>query len=278
MLTDDIREKFRQIKIFGERNAKSHEEKNLSDLSVIGYMKYLLESHENDFFDTGFCLWNISDSYALMRDGKNLYENHRYFVDFLSDKPSQYSSWAVSDTTQRFTLISFGYENFWHELYKNVVENSEITTENYRCIYEAHRAAMEVHPLLKIPEERLIYADKKFLEFIKNNKNVKEYNFYRLIYFSSCIKAFGKNDTDVESLCCDFFPKLKLDDVPTEFVCGEWEHLSRVRSEKNQANVGITSAVNALINVGETKRATELYLTAKEYGLPDNMYINKRLK
>lgn len=49
MLTDDIREKFRKIKIFGERNAKSHEEKNLSDLSVIGYMKYLLESHENDF-------------------------------------------------------------------------------------------------------------------------------------------------------------------------------------------------------------------------------------
>jgi len=51
-----------------------------------------------------------------------------------------------------------------------------------------------------------------------------------------------------------------------------------VRSEKNQANVGITSAVNALINVGEIKRAAELYLTAKEYGLPDNMYINRRLE
>lgn len=277
MLSDEIREKFISIKLSGERNSKSFEEKNSSDLSVIGYMNYLLDNRANDFYDTGFCLWNISDSYALMRDGESLYENHRKFADFLSDKPSIYSSWAVSDTTQRFTLISFGYENFWHELYQNAVENSAVKAENYRSVYEAHRAALSVHPSLKIPEEHLIYADKKFSEFIQNNKNVNEYNFYRLIYLSSYMKAFRKNDTDVESLCFDFFPKLKLDDMPSGFVCGEWEHLNRVRSEKNQANVGITAAVNALIDVGEITRASELYRTAKEYGLPSNVYINKRL-
>lgn len=278
MLSDDVREKFRQIKISGERSAKSFEEKNSSDMSVIGYMNYLLDSCENDFLNTGFCLWNISDSYALMRDGENLYKNHRKFAELLSDKPIKYSSWAVSDTTQRFTLIASDHENFWHDLYRNAVENGGITTENYRSVYEAHRAAMAVHPLLKIPEEHLLYAEKNFSEFIQNNKNVDEYNFYRLIYLSSCIKAFGQTDTDVESLCCGFFPKLKLDDVPTEFVCGEWEYLNRVRSEKNQANVGITAAVNALIDVGEIKRAAEIYSTAKEYGLSENIYINKRLK
>lgn len=278
MLSDDVREKFRQIKISGERNAKSFEEKNSSDMSVIGYMNYLLDCCENDFFNTGFCLWNISDSYALMRDGENLYKNHRKFAELLSDKPSKYSSWAVSDTTQRFTLIASDHENFWHDLYRNAVENGGITTENYRSVYEAHRAAMAVHPLLKVPEEHLLYAEKNFSEFIQNNKNVDEYNFYRLIYLSACIKAFGQTDIDVESLCYDFFPMLKLDDVISEFVCGEWEHLNRVRSEKNQANVGITAAVNALIDIGENKRATELYCAAKEYGLHDSVYINKRLK
>lgn len=278
MLSNDIRENFRRIKLSGERNAKSFEEKNRSDMSVIGYMNYLLDSRENDFFDTGFCLWNISDSYAMMRDGEKLYENHSKFVDFLSDKPSIYNSWAVSDTTQRFTLISFGHESFWHELYRNTVENSEITSENYRSVYEAHRAAMSVHPSLKIPEEHLIYAEKNFSEFIQNNKNVNEYNFYRLIYLSSFVKAFGQTDIDVEGFCYDFFPKLMFDDTSSEFVCGEWEHLNRVRSEKNQANVGITAAVNALIDVGEIKRAAELYRESKEYGLPSNGYINKRLK
>lgn len=277
MLSDEIREKFRQVKLTGERNDKSFEEKNFSDLSVIGYMNYLLDNHPNDFRDICFCLWNISDSYALMRNGEKLYENHRKFADFLSDKPSAYSFWTISDTTQRFTLISFDYERFWHELYRNAVENSEITEENYRVVYEAHRAAMAVHPSLKIPEEHLLYADRKFSEFIQNNKNVNEYDFYRLIYLSSSIKAFGRIDTDVESLCFEFFKKLTLDDTPSEFVCGEWEHLNRERSPKNQSNVGITAAVNALIDVGETRRAAELYRAAKEYGLPSNGYINKRL-
>ena len=275
MLNNEIREKFNQIKSKGERNAKSPEEKITSDMSVIEYMKYLLNNC-NDILDMGFCLWNISDSYALMRDGENLYKNHKRFAAYLSDKPDKYGFWTVSDTTQRFTLISSGYESFWYELYHNAVENCEITSENYRITYEAHRAALAVHPSLKIPEEHLHYADKKFSEFIQNNK-CAENNFYRIIYLSSIIKAFKRTDIDIESLCSDFFKKLALDDTPSEFVCGEWEHFNRVRSEKNQANVGITAAINALIDIGEMKRATELYNTAIKYGLPHNVYIDKRL-
>lgn len=277
MLNNDIREKFNQIKSKGERNAKSFEEKNSSDLSVIEYMNYLLNSCTNDLLDTGFCLWNISDSYALMRDSENLYKNHKKFANFLSDKPSIYGFWSVSDTTQRFTLISSGYESFWYELYYNASESCEVTIENYRISYEAHRAALAVHPSLKIPEEHLLYADKKFSEFIENNKRVNENNFYKLIYLSSTIKAFKRTDIDIENHCLDFFKKLDLDDTPSEFVCGEWEHFNRVRSAKNQANVGIMAAINALIDIGEMNRATDLYQTAKKYGLPNNVYVDKRL-
>lgn len=277
MLNNEIRENFRRIKLAGQRNDHSFEEKNLSDRSVIGYLNDLLNSRPNDFIDAGFCLWNISDSYAMMRDGERLYGNHKKFVELLSDKPSLYSFWTVSDTTQRFTLISSGYESFWHDLFQNAAENSDVTEENYRIVYEAHRAALSVHPSLKIPETHLLYADKKFEEFIQKKKNISEYAFYRLIYLSSSMKAFGRIEIDIESLCADFFKKLRSDDEPSEYVCGEWEYFNRVRSEKNRANVGITAAVNALIDVGETRRAAELYRTAKKYGLPENSYINKRL-
>lgn len=277
MLSNEVREKFKQIKSIGERNAKSFEEKNLSDLSIIGYMNYLLNSHTNDFLTTGFCLWNISDSYALMRDGEKLYENHKKFVDFLSDKPNIYEFWSVSDMTQRFTLISFGYESFWHELYYNAMENCQITSDNYRIAYEAHRAALAVHPSLKIPEEHLLYADKKFSEFIEKNKRVSEINFYKLIYLSAIIKAFRRTDIDVENLCLEFFKNLIFDDVSSEYVCGEWEHFNRVRSAKNRAIVGITAAINALIDIREMHRAADIYHTAKKCGLPNNIYIDKRL-
>ncbi len=277
MLNDEIREKFRQIKSIGERNAKSSAEKLSSDMAVIEYMNYLLNNRTNDFLDTGFCLWNISDSYALMRDGERLYKNHKRFAEFLSDKPRAYWFWTVSDTTQRFTLISSGYESFWYELYYNALENCEITCENYRISYEAHRAALAVHTSFKIPEKHLLYADKKFSEFIENTKEFVENDFYKLIYLSSVIKAFKRTDIDVENLCQDFFKNLISDDMTTEFVCGEWEHFNRERSPKNRANVGITAAVNALIDVGEMNRAAEVYHEAKKCGLPTNIYVEKRL-
>lgn len=278
MINDEIRKKFGEIKIKGERQAKTSDEKLSSDLSVIGYMNYLLENmNADDVRDIGFCLWNISDSYALLRDGERLYENHKKFADFLSRKPDIYKFWTVSDTTQRFTLISCGFGDLWQELYREAAENSEVTEENYRAAYEAHRAALSVHPSLKIPEEHLIYAEKKFSEFISNNKNVREYDFYKLIYLSSVMKAFGQTDIDIESVCAGFFNGLSLDDTPSGFVCGEWEHLNRVRSEKNRADVGIKAAVNTLIDTGEKRRAAEVYRAAKEHGMSGNVYIDKRL-
>ncbi|MCM1329269.1 MAG: hypothetical protein NC253_07480 [Ruminococcus sp.] len=277
MLNDEIRRKFRQIKYIGERNPKSSAEKLFSDMSVIEYMNYLLANRTNDLFDTGFCLWNISDSYALMRDGEKLYKNHKRFAAFLSDKPSIYGFWTVSDTTQRFTLVSSGYESFWYELYYNVSENCEVTSENYRISYEMHRAALAVHTSLEIPEEHLLYADKKFSEFVENTKDADENDFYKLMYLTSVIKAFKRTDIDVENLCRDFLENLVSDDTPSEFVCGEWEYLNRKRSPKNRANVCITAAVNALIDVGEMRRAAEIYNEAKKRGLPVNTYIEKRL-
>ena len=82
---------------------------------------------------------------------------------------------------------------------------------------------------------------------------------------------------DFEALCAELFDYLKEQDEPSEFLIGEREHLNRIRSKRNCAVVGITAAVNALIDTRENTRAKKLYLEAKSFGLPINKYIESRV-
>lgn len=277
-MTEEIREKFRQLKLCGERNKRNLTDKEASDIAVIDYMMWLLDNGNLfDPKDICFAFWNISDSYAMLRKSNELYKNHKRFADFVSDTKDGYKFFPVCDTTQRFTLILGGYGDFWHGLYRDAVENTTMTSENYRITYEAHRAAMGVHKRLSIPFEHLQYANESFLSFLFNCKEREEYDFFKLIYDSCYMKAFEDTDRDIEKSCMTFYKYLAVDDYKTPYVLGEWENLNHKRSAKNQAVVGITSAVNALIDTGESKRASELYDFAKQQGLPDNAYINSRI-
>lgn len=277
-MTEEIREKFQQFKLCGERNAKNIADKKSSDLSVIEYMDHLLHTGELcDFKDVCFAMWNISDSYAMLRKSDELYKNHQKFTDFVSCNRNEYKFYPICDTSQRFTLILGGYGEFWHELYCDAVENVAVTDKNYRVAYEAHRAAMSVNKQLDIPIEHLQYASEKFSYFLNSCKESEEYDFYKLIFDVSYIRAFEDTDIDIERSCANFYDYLYLSDNTTPYVVGEWEYLNRLRSRKNRAVVGITSAVNALIDTGQITRAFELYSFAKKCGLPENVYVNKRL-
>ena len=56
-----------------------------------------------------------------------------------------------------------------------------------------------------------------------------------------------------------------------------WKSFITPFGKRKCAVVGITSAVNALIDRGETGTAGALYRMARESGLPENVYIEKRL-
>lgn len=277
-MTEEIREKFRQLKLFGERNNIPFSDKKSADSAVVNYMRQLLDSGELcETEDICFALWNISDSYAMQRKIDDLYNNHNNFKDFISGVNDKYKYYLVCDTTQRFTLISGGYGGFWHELYRNAVENAAVTDENYRIVYEAHRAAMGVHKQLDVPVAHIQYAVEKFSGFLDNCMGKEEYDFFKLIYESSYMKAFSTVDIDIEKSCELFFQHLDTCDDKTPYVVGEWNHFNRLRSPRNRAVVGVTAAVNALIDTGRTARASKLYDIAKQYGLPENSYVNKRL-
>lgn len=277
-MTNEIRERFLQLKLCGERNTRSFDDKKTSDLAVIDYMKRLLNSGELcEAKDICFAFWNISDSYAMLRKSDELYKNHQKFADFVSCSGNEYKFYPVCDTTQRFTLILGGHCAFWHELYRDTVEKTAVTYENYRIAYEAHRAAMGVHNQLNIPTEHLQYASEKFLDFLGICKEREEYNFFKLIYDSCCMKAFEDINIDIEKSCVEFYKYLNTKDDKKPYVIGEWEYFNYQRSLKNQAVVGITAAVNVLIDTGEIRRAVELYNDAKQFGLPENTYVNSRI-
>ena len=63
-----------------------------------------------------------------------------------------------------------------------------------------------------------------------------------------------------------------------DFLIGEWKSFITPFDKKKQAIVGINSAINALIYNNDIKVATSLYLEACHVGLPQNSYIERKLK
>ncbi len=80
-------ENFKKLKHIDERNFLSIQEKHLKDLTLIDYLQTALKNNElKETEEKGFAYWNISDSFAMLRDSKALYKNHCEFAKFLSEK------------------------------------------------------------------------------------------------------------------------------------------------------------------------------------------------
>ncbi len=263
----------------GQSTAYSSDQKRAANLAVI---KLLTDAVENgdvtDMQEKAFCLWNISDSFAMLRDSESLYKNHRKLEALVDRMTEKYLFYPVCDTTQRFTLALGGAESYWFGMYKKAVEaNSEITAENECIAYEAHRAAMAVNPRLNIDPAHTDFSRDAFEGFLSKCQNSIQYDFYRLIFLSSVMTAYGEK-IQVGQLCEKLLPDLCSEDAPEIYVTGEWEKLNKPRSSKNRAAVGIIAAVNALININDTDTAIEIYSSAKKNGLAANGYIENRLK
>jgi len=101
--------------------------------------------------------------------------------------------------------------------------------------------------------------------------------FYKLVYSSCVLKAFGDEEYDILNLCHQVMPFLNEKSLESEFVVGEWERLNAPRSRQNMAQVGINRAINALIDVDKRETAKELYIEALNNGFNANKYIEGRI-
>lgn len=277
-MNPQIKEHFLELKLVGQRVIASPEEKRVKDLEMIAYLKSVMANHEvADFEDIGFCHWNISDNYALLRDGHALRENHLAFYKHIMKTAPGYLYWLVCDATQRLTLEKDGYSDWWWSVYREAIscnaENSHLFAG-----FCAHRAALYQNPLLSPKKEHMAYAKENFEAFLDKAKSTLEYPFYRLLYLTSVSKCFPTDNREIKELSEQMFPNLSDTEAPCDFLVGEWKSFITPFGKRKCAVVGITSAVNSLIDTGEAESAKRLYYTAGENGLPKNAYIEKRLK
>ncbi|MBR2448043.1 MAG: hypothetical protein IKB29_03585 [Clostridia bacterium] len=264
-ITNDIRSKFKSLQ----------SERNLS--GIIEYLSSILSAGNDDNMLAGFCYWNISDSYAMLRKSEELYANHFNFCKLLDNMNTKYKLWAVCDATQRFTLELGGFSNFWWEHYENAVALNLCTTDTERILFDTHAAALSINPKVEIPKTRLYLASDNLERFIDNFEKSENIVFYKLVYSSLLLKFFGDEKYDIINLCNELVPLLKNTTYQSGFVTGEWELLNSPRSKKNMAQVGINRAINALIDSNKKAQAKELYTEALKNGLNANMYIEKRI-
>ena len=276
-MNPQIKERFRELKITGQRGTLSIEEKKSKDLELIKYLEDIVANEEvTDFEDIGFCYWNISDNYALLRDGHALRKNHQTFYEHIMSYDASYLYWLVCDATQRLTLEADGYTDWWWSLYREAVFYNEEKNHSF-AEFCAHRTALYKNPVLPTEQRHVAFAMESFRAFLEKAKDSPEYPFYRLLYLTSAVKYVPVDKKEMEALSKELLPGLPSTDVSRDFSVGEWKSFTTPFGKRKRAVVGITSAVNALIDAGELKEAKELYQVVCENGLPENNYIEKRL-
>lgn len=277
-MNSEFIEAFKKLKLAGERTTCSREEKRKQDLAVIDFLQPALYGNVlKGTEEIGFAYWNISDSFAVLRDSENLYKNHCEFADFLKDKPSKYLFWPVSDATQRFTLELGGFADFWWDCYKNALSKNVGMSGIEAITFECHNAALSVTPAVKTPVGYLELAKNNFRSFLEANESSDNYIFYETFYYALCLKAFGSAERDVFDLGMRLFPWLKSEKSQNDFLIGEWKMLNGQKSKYDMARMAINRAINALIDTGSGEPARELYGEARAYGLSKNAYIEKRI-
>ena len=234
------------------------------------------ENHLNTQADAlvrGCLLWNLSDVYAMRRDAKSLYTNHLQFATHLQSSAPMYRSWLVSDATQRLTLEQGGFGDVWWCWYEEVNKAYDPLCE--AALFHAHRAAFYKSPQIPYSLSCAERVDKRFRVFLEHTRRSEATVFYHLIYTAQHLSHFGDTDVDIVSLCESFIKDLSEPSPKPTYAAGEWGAVNALRPKAWQAQVGITHAVNALLDTGNITQAKTLYQKARKRGLPRNVYIER---
>ena len=273
-----VRQNIMKYDLCGQMTDVDQDTKYTTHKLCIEYLQSILQDGLlNDKEEIGFCYWKISDKYAMMREGELQFHNHNLFYEHLNLMPSIYMYWAVCDATQKMNLEEFGKSFFWWNIYREANETNKEIQGFESIVFEAHRAALTPSPYFQNHEFQW-YAKDCFESFLQQTVNSRSHNYYELIYGGLCLRAFGSCECDIEALCYVFLEDLRYPQISPDYILGEWQGFTEDNNDvARKARVGICSAVNSWIYVGKNEKAKRIYYKAREYGLPMNAYIEKRL-
>lgn len=251
--------------------------KRMSLNEKIQYLNRLIQDEVAvDFEDVGFCYWHISDNFALLRDGASLYLNHRTFNEHIRTRDSRYLYWVVSDATQRLTLETDEHSDFWWSLYSDAVQRNVYGEFDF-AEFCAHRAALYVNPHLPHTECNLSFAISNYEKLLATTEGKPEYPFYKIIYLSLISRFCSIDYFELLSLGMGFLDGLRRKIRNRQPILGEWNSFITPFCCHKQSEVGINSAINALLYSGKQEMAKELYHRALALGMEKNKYIEARL-
>ncbi len=273
-MTEEIKKRFTELKVVGERSVMSAEEKAQKDKMLIEFLENTVLSDKTaSFEDIGFYYWNISDNYAFLRNGNRLYLNHTKFRDYLSYDKKEYLYWLCTDATQRFTLEKSGYTDFWWDLYREALNGGFSDAEFY-----AHRTALAINPLLPHTLKNVYCTLGAVDGFLKRRAEDKAFDFYNALFHIQKSRLTNEFDNIFE-MSVPFADKFGTESSITKnaFLVGEWKSFTEPVAEKRQATLVINTAVNTLIRADRKCEAKELYELSVRHGMSENQYIRKRL-
>ena len=269
-MTQEMREKFVRL------NEQSRTKNPQARYAMIAFLQSSIDCGDvATFEDVGFCYWNISDQYALLRDGHRQCENHRRFYEHVSQGDDRYLYWLVNDATQKLTLEKDGYGDLWWWYYCEAVERNATKGLPIEC--GVHRAALYRNPLLPVDDRRVLFVKQRFEDFLSHTQGTEEYAFYYAMYLSSVAQYEAVEETILMDVGQSLLGDLSAERIPNDFLIGEWSKFATSYDRRRRAEVGIYAVMNALIDTKHTECAKVLYTEAVSLGLPKSMYIEKRL-
>ena len=152
--------------------------------------------------------WNISDNYALQRKPLETYNNHKKFEDYLNDKEIKCKLLLLVDSTQRLTLISGGYGEYWDNLYFEIIDKLVIDESNVNIFFNVLRTATYDH-LINTNDNVLKDALDKMKLIIDKFQDSSMIKWFKLCYYCSLIPYNFRHAILDEKLINESFCLLK---------------------------------------------------------------------
>lgn len=269
-MKQEMRERFALLD--KQSRAKNPEDR----YALIAFLQSLIDDGGADTFeDVGLCYWNLSDQYALLRDGDSVLRNHRRFYEHVKQGDAPYLYWLVCDATQRLTLEKDGHGDAWWSWYREVVTANK--AQGSAMEFQVHRAALYKSPVSELSADRFCFVKKNFETFLSKTKDQEENPFYYAVYRSLLARYETVEEAELCRLGRELLMGLAAEKSISPYLIGEWGSFVTPFSARKRAEVGLNAVINALIDTLRLQSAKGLYTNAVSAGLPQNTYIEKRL-
>ena len=118
----------------------------------------------------------------------------------------------------------------------------------------------------------------RFERLLSRTEGTLEHIFYTSAFKSLGAKHGFTSKNELIELFYGLVGGLSFAKEPKPFLTGEWASFIMPPCQRTQSEQGITSIINALLDIAHLNTANELYQAALKNGLPKNAYIERKIE